>query len=395
MLVGTKLLYMQEVPTMNLEQHFCPHKDCSNAGQPGKGNIKPVRQYGQQKTWLLRCTTCRGTFAETRDTIFFRRRTSRQKIVSALLSLVERSGIRGAARKEAIDKDTLCDWLKDAARHAEALRRFLLHDVHLAQAQVDEIFTFVYKKQKKVQPTDSPTVGEVMIFRGIKVESRLRLASHVGKRTEEETSKFIGKAKEITDGKAPFWCSDGFDYGQALREHYSTVVPEEGGKRKPGRPRKHPKRQVDPELKYAQVVKGYDGQGHLVEIKRTMIIGSATEALQMLNDAGTGKVFNTSYIERDNLTSRTHNGRLVRRSLTFSKAVEPLQGQCQLDDLYYNFCLPHQALRQKLTEPQATKGEGSPKKYHQRTPAMAEGLTDRRWTMLELMSFRVPPIRAP
>jgi hypothetical protein len=70
---------------MNLEQHFCPHEDCPDAGQPGKGNIKPVRQYGQQKTWLLRCTTCRGTFAETRDTIFFRRRTSRQKIVSVYL----------------------------------------------------------------------------------------------------------------------------------------------------------------------------------------------------------------------------------------------------------------------------------------------------------------------
>jgi hypothetical protein len=381
---------------MNLNQHFCPHEDCHDWGQPDKGNIEPVRQYGQQKTWLLRCTTCRHTFAETRDTIFFRRRTPRQKIVSALLSLVERGSIRGAARKETIDKDTLCDWLKDAAQHAEALRPFLIHDVHLTQAQVDEIFTFVYKKQKKVQPTDPPTVGEMMVFRGIKVESRLRLASHVGKRTEEETSKFIGKAKEVTDGQAPFWCSDGFDYGKALVEHYSQVVPEEeSGKRKPGRPRKHPKRQVDPDLKYAQVVKEYDGQGHLVAIKRTMVIGSEAEALQMLNEAGTGKVFNTSYIERDNLTCRTHNGRLVRRGLTFSKAVKPLQWQCQLDDLYYNFCLPHRALRQKLAEPQATKGSGSPKKYLQRTPGMAEGLTDRRWTMMELLSLRVPPARGP
>lgn len=157
---------------------------------------------------------------------------------------------------------------------------------------------------------------------------------------------------------------------------YSTVVPEESGKRKPGRPRKHSKRQVDPDLKYAQVVKEYDGQGHLVAIKRTMVIGSEAEALRMLNEAGTGKVFNTSYIERDNLTSRTHNGRLVRRSLTFSKAAEPLQWQCQLDDLYYNFCLPHRALRQKLAEPQATKGNGSPKKYlqpHSRYGRRADG----------------------
>jgi len=64
-------------------------------------------------------------------------------------------------------------------------------------------------------------------------------------------------------------------------------------------------------------------------------------------------------------------------------------------DDYYNFCLSHRALRQKPTEPQATKGKGSPKKYLQRTPTMAERLTDRRRTLMELMSLRMPPARGP
>ena len=48
-------------------------------------------------------------------------------------------------------------------------------------------------------------------------------------------------------------------------------------------------------------------------------------------------------------------------------------------------------LRQRLAQPLPTKGSGSLKRWVQRTPAMAAGLTDHIWTMDELLSFRVPP----
>ena len=53
----------------------------------------------------------------------------------------------------------------------------------------------------------------------------------------------------------------------------------------------------------------------------------------------------------------------------------------------YNFCDPHHSLRVKLYTGRRTF------KWVQRTPAMAAGLTDHRWTYAELFSFKVPPPR--
>lgn len=49
----------------------------------------------------------------------------------------------------------------------------------------------------------------------------------------------------------------------------------------------------------------------------------------------------------------------------------------------YKFCWPHASLR--LLAPAATG-----RKWLERTPAMAAGLTDHRWTMLELLHYQIP-----
>ncbi len=54
------------------------------------------------------------------------------------------------------------------------------------------------------------------------------------------------------------------------------------------------------------------------------------------------------------------------------------------------FCLPHQSLRQRLSEPELTRGSGSPHHWHPIIPAMAAGVTDRVWTTVELLGYRVP-----
>ena len=48
----------------------------------------------------------------------------------------------------------------------------------------------------------------------------------------------------------------------------------------------------------------------------------------------------------------------------------------------YNFCYFHDSLR-------VAKPVGAPRKWVERTPAMAAGLTDHRWTMKELLSYKV------
>jgi hypothetical protein len=69
--------------------------------------------------------------------------------------------------------------------------------------------------------------------------------------------------------------------------------------------------------------------------------------------------------------------------------------QLSLSHCYYNFCLPHASLRQPLPQPVPTNGTGSAKVWRPCTPAMAAGLTDRVWTLREVLLFRVPPWPQP
>jgi hypothetical protein len=52
----------------------------------------------------------------------------------------------------------------------------------------------------------------------------------------------------------------------------------------------------------------------------------------------------------------------------------------------YNFSYFHESLR-------VLAATGGPKKWIERTPAMAAGLTDHRWTMKELLGYKKPPPR--
>jgi hypothetical protein len=106
-----------------------------------------------------------------------------------------------------------------------------------------------------------------------------------------------------------------------------------------------------------------------------------------------GHRINTAFIERLNRTLRAHVAGLGRREEGLTKTKEGLLGRLRLVMGYYNLCLPHLSRRQALSKPRPTKGNGSPKKWMPRTPAMAAGITDRVWTMGEFLLFRVPPWR--
>lgn len=227
----------------------------------------------------------------------------------------------------------------------------------------------------------------------MKPDTKLRLASHVGKDDAQEADTFIGKIKQVSDGQSPFFVSDGRSYREPLTNHYSTEVQPDPTQSKRGRPHKQPERKRDPDLLYGQAIKEKNSQGHVVGVRRRMVFGSVAQLRNRFEQTPLNQMLTTNHIERDHLTSRTHNSRLVRRSITYSKAQAPLQWQCDLEDLYYNFCLAHSSLRRELPEPIPTKGTGSPKKWEQRTPAMAEGITDHIMTLDNLLAIPVLPKR--
>jgi len=58
---------------------------------------------------------------------------------------------------------------------------------------------------------------------------------------------------------------------------------------------------------------------------------------------------------------------------------------------YYHFVRPHESLREVLAQPIERGGKRLPQRYRQRTPAMAAGLTSRRWTVRDLLTRPLPP----
>jgi hypothetical protein len=111
---------------------------------------------------------------------------------------------------------------------------------------------------------------------------------------------------------------------------------------------------LDPHLCYAQVDK-YREHGRLIEVRRRIIFGAPEVITEILG----GQQINTSYVERDNLTSRQNNGRLVRKTLSYSKKDSYLQRHLDLGDAVFNFVRPHRSLRVALPGP-ARVANGNP-----------------------------------
>ncbi len=147
-----------------------------------------------------------------------------------------------------------------------------------------------------------------------------------------------------------------------------------------------------PELLYAQVVKK-TRRRRIVAVNRHVAIGTQAAVDQVLK--AYGWVINTAFVERLNLSLRQRVAPMRRRSATSCKGEAGLDSQLTLFQVYYNFVLPHASLRQVLAEPVATNRRGSAKLWQPRTPAMAAGLTDHRWSLREVLMFRVPPWPQP
>jgi hypothetical protein len=60
---------------------------------------------------------------------------------------------------------------------------------------------------------------------------------------------------------------------------------------------------------------------------------------------------------------------------------------------YYHFVRPHTSLLLALAQPGERGGKRQRQRYWQRTPAMAAGLTRRRWTVHKLLALPLPSER--
>lgn len=245
---------------------------------------------------------------------------------------------------------------------------------------------------------DAEEVGDICVWRCVKRDTKLRLASHVGKNDEEGAQGLLVKVQQrMATPDNPLWTGPGdpllvSDGDHSIPPAMLTVFGQEVEEGVHRGPRwKYPRREPNERVLFARAIKVRDDSGSLLGIREEVTWGDADTVWQRCDPRGEGRHISTFCVERDNLTSRLHNSRLARKSLRFSKEREHLESAVELEDGYYNFCLPHDTLKRRLNPPRPTNGKGSPKKWLPHTPMMAEGLTEHVWTLEELLSFRVPP----
>jgi len=86
--------------------------------------------------------------------------TPQRKVLMALKLLVKGLSLRATAEVLEVKLDTVCNWLRKAAQHSEAVSRMLIH----SQVQLDELWTFV-KKNTKI-PMGGQPEGAIRAIKG-------------------------------------------------------------------------------------------------------------------------------------------------------------------------------------------------------------------------------------
>jgi transposase-like protein len=131
----------------DVKSAFCPNKVCKDYGLQNHGNIAVRGKYGKDKEKdLLYCRTCGQRFASTRATAFFGLHLSDEKIAQIIHHAAEGVGVRATARLLDINKDTVNRVILRAGEHCEIVLSNLLRSLKLKEAQLDELWAFVKKR---------------------------------------------------------------------------------------------------------------------------------------------------------------------------------------------------------------------------------------------------------
>lgn len=261
-------------------------------------------------------------------------------IVSAL---IEGCSARSASRLTGCHLETVLKVLVETGKRCESLLDEKIRGIQCEAIEVDEIWTFISKKQRMVTDDDKanhPEYGDAYTFVALDPDTKLIISHLVGKRNPIHTNRFIydlskriqGSTQVSTDGYSP--------YIPAIQSHFGFRAI------------------------HAEIIKTYNsenpGMGRYAPPKIASV--QIKERWGVPNRSR----ISTSYVERNNWTIRCSIKRFTRLTNAFSRKLENLRAAVSLWFAYYNFCRVHGSLRI--------------------TPAMAAGISDHIWSLEEVLS---------
>lgn len=258
--------------------------------------------------------------------------------------LVEGMSLRAASRLSGASINTVTKLLVDVGRACQAWHDKNVHDLTCKRVQCDEIWSFIYSKQRNIPERlwGAPGIGDVWTWVGIDADTKLAVSWLIGGRDAEYANAFMDDVASRLANRVQL-TSDGH---AAYLDAVKGAFP-------------------DDSIDFATLIKIY---GPAPEPERRYsppeCIGCRKERWQGNRDP---KHVSTSFVERQNLTMRMHMRRFTRLTNAFSKKVENHAHAVAIHFMYYNFVRIHKTLRV--------------------TPAMAAGVTDRLWELEDIVNL--------
>ena len=327
----------------------------------------------RERIQTFRCQACGTTFTSRRDTPLYRLKTPAQRVGEVLTALAEGLDIAAAERVFGHRHATITTWLTRAGEHSATLHARWLRQLTLPHLQLDELRTRLRNRAQVL-----------WLWLAVDPLTKLIPVLHLGARTQSAAHAVVHELRQCLEPSClPVFTSDGLNlYFYALTAHFGQWVISIGSRARHW--------QVVPGLLYGQVTKIYRRR-KVVQVTCVMRCGTAENLRTSLRALGLSGRLNTAFVERVNLTIRQAIAALARRTWATAQAAPALLAQLEWWRGYYHFVRLHASLRVPLAQAIERGGRRVPCRYRQRTPAMAAGLTRRRWTARELLLLPLPP----
>lgn len=265
----------------------------------------------------------------------------REKRIQIINLLVEGTSMRATARIADVAFNSVAKLFIETSKACLAYQDQAFRHLSCKRLQLDEIWSFVYSKQKNIPDGKKGEAGDIWTWVAIDADTKLVPSWRIGARDSETALEFVTDLASRLSNRVQITSDGHRPYLEAIEGAFGNDVD------------------------YAMLIKLYgetvEGQkryspADCIGIKKKRVVGNPDLCC-----------VSTSFVERQNLTMRMSIRRFTRLTNAFSKKIENHAHSVALHYMHYNFVRIHKTLKV--------------------TPAMAAGVTDRLWEIADIVDL--------